>query len=239
MLIVGIGCKRGTSKEFIAEAVNQTFADYQLFKQYIIGAATSEAKSHEIGLLEYCNHYSLPLILFPSDMLAMVSVPNPSRVVDKNVKTASVAEAAALLAIQSLINQAGLTEDSRNNGTTKKRRTQRTGRNKIFGEFLRQCYGHLINPGHLSSGFSQNYLTLLENQRHQGKSYFDAASKHFLDSNNIGSGNIDSSNINSNKRKLLTSTLLVPKQIYKNTVTVAVASTTDTKDIIYHAGDNC
>jgi hypothetical protein len=167
MLAVGIGCKRDTSRELIEDAVKLAFADYKISEKDIVSIATSETKASEIGLLQFCSDRSLPLILFPSDILATVSVPNPSSIVNEKVKTASVAEAAALLALTRVISNNAGAKDS------------------------------------LSLQWNQ------DNNIYKPNSYLYKVNKHFIDST---------------KTKLLTSRLLIPKQIYQNTVTIAVAS---------------
>ncbi|MGF1676033.1 MAG: precorrin-3B C(17)-methyltransferase, partial [Rivularia sp. (in: cyanobacteria)] len=95
---VGIGCERGTSKQVIAEAIDQVFQENQLALAAIAGIATIDIKSDEVGLIELCHERNLPLKTFPSEILRTVTVPNPSQVVEKEVGTPSVAEAAAIIA---------------------------------------------------------------------------------------------------------------------------------------------
>jgi cobalt-precorrin 5A hydrolase/precorrin-3B C17-methyltransferase len=64
----------------------------------IAGIATIDIKADEVGLLELCRDRNWPLRTFSAEVLRSVNVPNPSAVVDKEVGTPSVAEAAALVA---------------------------------------------------------------------------------------------------------------------------------------------
>ena len=98
ILWVGIGCERGTSKQVIADAINQVFQENQLALAAIAGIATIDIKSNEVGLIELCHERNLPLKNFSSEILRTVTVPNPSQVVEKEVGTPSVAEAAAIMA---------------------------------------------------------------------------------------------------------------------------------------------
>ncbi|AFY59065.1 precorrin-3B C17-methyltransferase [Rivularia sp. PCC 7116] len=98
VLWVGIGCERGTSKQVIADAIDKVFLENQLALSAIAGIATIDIKSDEVGLLELCRERNLPIITFSSKILSTVTVPNPSQVVEKEVGTASVAEAAAIVA---------------------------------------------------------------------------------------------------------------------------------------------
>jgi len=98
VLWLGMGCERGTSKELIAQAVQQVFQEYHLADAAIAGVATIDLKADEGGLLEFCRDRTLPLRCFSAAELRSVEVPTPSAVVAAEVGTPSVAEAAALLA---------------------------------------------------------------------------------------------------------------------------------------------
>ncbi len=98
VLWVGIGCERGTSRELIETAIGQVCRSHHLAKQAIAGIATIDIKADEVGLVELCRERNWPLRTFPAEVLRSVNVPNPSDVVDKEVGTPSVAEAAALVA---------------------------------------------------------------------------------------------------------------------------------------------
>jgi cobalt-precorrin 5A hydrolase/precorrin-3B C17-methyltransferase len=98
VLWVGAGCERGTSKQLIETAIQQTSQTHQLAESAIAGIATIDLKADEIGLVELCRQRNWPLRTFPAELLRNVPVPNPSAAVEKEVRTPSVAEAAALLA---------------------------------------------------------------------------------------------------------------------------------------------
>jgi cobalt-precorrin 5A hydrolase/precorrin-3B C17-methyltransferase len=98
LLWVGIGCERGTPKVVIEQAVQQVLATYRLTEQAIAGLATIDLKADEPGILEFCQARQLPLRCFSAELLQTIPVPNPSEVVQAEVGTPSVAEAAALLA---------------------------------------------------------------------------------------------------------------------------------------------
>ena len=109
VLWVGIGCERGTSRELIETAIQLVCRSNHLAESAIAGIATIDIKADEVGLVELCREgfanakgeRALPLRTFPADVLRTVNVPNPSTVVEKEVGTPSVAEAAAILAAQS------------------------------------------------------------------------------------------------------------------------------------------
>lgn len=100
VLWVGIGCERGTAKALINQAIAQTFAQYNLAEEAIAGIATIDLKADEKGLLEVCRDRDLPLQTFAAKALKQIVVPTPSAIVNQEVGTPSVAEAAAISAAQ-------------------------------------------------------------------------------------------------------------------------------------------
>ncbi|MBW4647927.1 MAG: precorrin-3B C(17)-methyltransferase [Kastovskya adunca ATA6-11-RM4] len=98
VLWVGIGCERGVSKQLIATAIEQVFRANDLAEDAIAGIATIDIKADEVGILELCQERNLPLRTFSAQVLRGMDVPTPSAVVDQEVGTPSVAEAAALVA---------------------------------------------------------------------------------------------------------------------------------------------
>jgi cobalt-precorrin 5A hydrolase/precorrin-3B C17-methyltransferase len=96
VLWVGIGCERGSSKRLIEHAVREVLRSQQLSEQAIAGIATIDLKADEQGLVEYCRDRNLPCRYFPADLLRTIVTPNPSAIVEAEVGTPSVAEAAAL-----------------------------------------------------------------------------------------------------------------------------------------------
>ncbi|BAY09820.1 cobalamin biosynthesis protein [Calothrix sp. NIES-2098] len=97
-LWVGIGCQRGTSTHLIETAIQQVFKENQLAQSAIAGIATIDNKASEVGLVEFCQLYNLPLTTFPAEILRLVCVPNPAKIIEQAMGTPSVAEAAAILA---------------------------------------------------------------------------------------------------------------------------------------------
>lgn len=98
VLWVGMGCERNTPKAVIEAAITQVFAETQLAEAAIAGIATIDLKADEPGILAFCQERHLPLRCFAAADLQSVPVPNPSSIVNAEVGTPSVAEAAALLA---------------------------------------------------------------------------------------------------------------------------------------------
>ena len=103
VLWVGIGCERGTSRELIDRAIDETCQTYHLASQAIAGIASINLKSDEIGIVEVCQRRNLIFKTFTPEELNRVDVPTPSEVVEREVGTPSVAEAAAILAGKNLL----------------------------------------------------------------------------------------------------------------------------------------
>jgi cobalt-precorrin 5A hydrolase / precorrin-3B C17-methyltransferase len=103
VLWVGIGCEKGTSQELISTAIDETCTTYHLATEAIAGIASINLKADEPGIIELCQRRNLSLKTFDAEQLKQVDVPTPSEVVQQEVGTPSVAEAAAILAGQTLI----------------------------------------------------------------------------------------------------------------------------------------
>ncbi|WP_308796171.1 cobalamin biosynthesis protein [Tolypothrix sp. FACHB-123] len=97
-LWVGIGCQRGTSTQLLEKAIEQVFRENQLHQSAIAGLATIDNKAKEPALVEFCQLHNLTFKTFPPEVLRLVSVPNPAKLIEQTVGTPSVAEAAAMLA---------------------------------------------------------------------------------------------------------------------------------------------
>ncbi len=98
VLWIGIGCERNTSKELIANSLNNLLDSRNLSKYSIAGLATVNIKKDEKGILELAKEKNLPVKFFNKEDLSTIIVPNPSSVVEKEIGTPSVAEASCLLA---------------------------------------------------------------------------------------------------------------------------------------------
>ncbi len=100
VLWVGVGCERGTSRELIETAIERVLQAHHLAMGAIAGIATIDIKATEAGLVELCSDRNWPLQTFKAEILRSIAVPTPSTVVEAEVGTPSVAEAAAILAGQ-------------------------------------------------------------------------------------------------------------------------------------------
>lgn len=97
-LWLGVGCERGTSLSLLERLVDGQLAAAGLAPEAVAGLASVDRKGDEPALLDLAARRRWPLRLFSSEALAAVPVPNPSAVVAAEMGTASVAEAASLLA---------------------------------------------------------------------------------------------------------------------------------------------
>lgn len=97
-LWLGLGCERNTSLELVERLVDSHLEQLQLAPEAVAGLSSIDRKADEPALLELARRRHWPLRWFSAAHLAAVAVPTPSAVVAAEMGTASVAEAAALLA---------------------------------------------------------------------------------------------------------------------------------------------
>ena len=69
LLQLGIGCKRGTSREKIRAAVLKVLDETGIYMKAIAGAASIDLKQDEAGLLEFCDAWKLPVQFYPAEEL--------------------------------------------------------------------------------------------------------------------------------------------------------------------------
>ncbi|WP_280497140.1 cobalamin biosynthesis protein [Nocardia asiatica] len=92
-VVVGIGLRPRTSACTIRAALRETVGEYR-----IACLATIAQRCAEPGLRAVATELAVPLRSYAAAELAAVAVPNPGSRIRSAVGTASVAEAAALLA---------------------------------------------------------------------------------------------------------------------------------------------
>ncbi len=97
-LWIGIGCERNTSLSLIETAIAKALDSAGLAEEAVAGIASAERKSDEAALQQLSQTKAWPFRSFHEQHLASIAVPTPSEVVRREMGTASVAEAAALLA---------------------------------------------------------------------------------------------------------------------------------------------
>jgi len=98
VLWIGLGCERNTSKELIANSLNNFLESNKISPHSIAGFATIDIKKDEKGILELAQQKNLPIKFFTKEELSKIIVPNPSSLVQKEIGTSSVAEASCILA---------------------------------------------------------------------------------------------------------------------------------------------
>jgi cobalt-precorrin 5A hydrolase len=94
-LVVGAGCSRGCPPAELAALVE---AALDGLDGRVVAVATIDRRAQEPCVVALAGARGVPLRAHPAAALADVPVPTPSAVVARHVGTASVAEAAALLA---------------------------------------------------------------------------------------------------------------------------------------------
>ncbi|HEV7907814.1 MAG TPA: precorrin-3B C(17)-methyltransferase [Pseudonocardiaceae bacterium] len=102
-LVVGVGSARGVPTTAVTSAMSKLEVQGGLDLRAVKAFATIDLKADEQGILDAVEDWSFwhdstttPLLTYPAGVLAYVEVPNPSDVVQAEVGTPSVAEAAAL-----------------------------------------------------------------------------------------------------------------------------------------------
>ncbi|HUL30133.1 MAG TPA: cobalamin biosynthesis protein [Thermodesulfobacteriota bacterium] len=98
-LIVGVGCRKGTSHEEILKAIDQALEQCESSREDIRCVATIDLKGGEPGLREACLHLGLPLKIVPIDHIRNFDGPyQRSSFVKGKIGVEGVSEPCALLA---------------------------------------------------------------------------------------------------------------------------------------------
>lgn len=72
VLYVGVGCRRGTGADAIAQAVDGVLVAHQLSSKAVRQVCTIDLKQDEEGLLAFCRERGLPLTVYtPEELLAV------------------------------------------------------------------------------------------------------------------------------------------------------------------------
>lgn len=95
-LVVGVGASKGAPADEVLGLIEGALREAGLSVRSVAELATADAKSEEPGIVAAAERLGVPLMTYPADELAAVSVPNPSDAPLAAVGTPSVAEAAAL-----------------------------------------------------------------------------------------------------------------------------------------------
>lgn len=93
-MIIGIGTRRGITKEEVIEAVNQALDECGLSLEEVTALASTRLKENEKGLLEAGEMLGIPLDFLPDETLNNYNPPSSSQASRFGLK--GVAEPAAL-----------------------------------------------------------------------------------------------------------------------------------------------
>ncbi|WP_319371726.1 cobalt-precorrin 5A hydrolase [uncultured Ilyobacter sp.] len=116
-IVVGIGCRRGTSKESIIEAVEKAMDKANLHVDSIRKFATVDLKGDEAGLLEAVKYYGRELTVIPREKIVPIEDNfEGSDFVKKSIGVKSVSAPCAILASES--KGKFITEKMRHDGIT-------------------------------------------------------------------------------------------------------------------------
>jgi cobalt-precorrin 5A hydrolase len=96
-LVVGIGLHWDTGRDVIESGIMAVFREKGLSFKSIRNISSINREAKVKGLQEFSEQYDIPVEIFNMDKLATVSVPNPSKTVQKFEGTPSVSEASSLL----------------------------------------------------------------------------------------------------------------------------------------------
>ncbi len=97
-LHLGVGCRRDAAPDAVVDGVRAALAAAGFAEGAVAGVASVDVKGDEPALHALAAVLGVPFRVFPSELLRMVDVPSPSARVARAVGTASVSEAAALVA---------------------------------------------------------------------------------------------------------------------------------------------
>jgi cobalt-precorrin 5A hydrolase len=96
-LVVGLGLHWNTSKDDIELGIQVVMKDKGLSFMSIRNISSINREGKVRGLQEFSNQYNIPIEMYDKDILASVTVPNPSHIVQSFEGTASVSEASSIL----------------------------------------------------------------------------------------------------------------------------------------------
>ncbi len=97
-LIIGVGCERYIPADELIDLVTNSLKENNLSPQSIAAIASIDLKADEKAINKLAKHFNVPLRIFSAQELAKENVPNPSKIVQAEIGTPSVAEACAIKA---------------------------------------------------------------------------------------------------------------------------------------------
>ena len=72
VLLLGIGCRKGTEEEAIEQAVQSVMEEHHLDMRAVCGAASIDLKAQEAGLLAFCRAHQIPVSFYSAEQLRRV-----------------------------------------------------------------------------------------------------------------------------------------------------------------------
>ncbi len=97
VIVLGVGCNRGTSAEEIEGVINETLAELQFSIKSVKALCTIELKKDEAGLLALIAKYGWEFICYSPEQLNSVPIEEPSETVHRFTGAYGVSEPAAKL----------------------------------------------------------------------------------------------------------------------------------------------
>lgn len=98
-LVLGVGCRRGTSREALEDAFRELCAEQDLWPETVCAAATIDLKADEAGLLAFCEGHGWPLTFYSAgDLSQAEGIFTPSAFVERMTGVDNVCERGAVLA---------------------------------------------------------------------------------------------------------------------------------------------
>lgn len=97
VIVIGMGCNRGTSAEEIEAVIRETLEELRFSIKSVKALATIELKKDEEGLLQVCQKFGWPFVWYTPEQLNSVAIEEPSETVYKFTGAYGVSEPAAKL----------------------------------------------------------------------------------------------------------------------------------------------
>ncbi|WCK56477.1 cobalamin biosynthesis protein [Aneurinibacillus sp. Ricciae_BoGa-3] len=97
VLVLGMGCNRGTTADEIEAVIDETLVQLRLSKKSVKAIATIDLKKDEAGLRQTAQKYNWEFVYYTPEQLNQVSLEQPSATVFKYTGAYGVSEPAAKL----------------------------------------------------------------------------------------------------------------------------------------------
>jgi cobalt-precorrin 5A hydrolase len=94
VVVLGMGCNRGTSAEEIEQVIQSTLDELQISIQSVKAICTIDLKKDEAGLIEVCGKYKWEFVCYTPEELNEIMIEDPSETVFKYTGAYGVSEPA-------------------------------------------------------------------------------------------------------------------------------------------------